>query len=90
LWAGAELEASLHDQASNDASPEQRAELALVDRALSRMPLKLRTPWVLRHVLGERLEDVAAACNCSLATVKRRLAEAETVVADHLGEEVAR
>jgi RNA polymerase sigma-70 factor (ECF subfamily) len=90
LWAGAELEASLHDQASNDASPEQRAELALVDRALSRMPLKLRTPWVLRHVNGERLEDVAVACSCSLATVKRRLAEAEAIVADHLGEEVAR
>lgn len=89
LWSGAELEASLHDQASGEASPEQRAELALIDRALGRMALKLRTPWVLRHVVGYRLEDVATACGCSLATVKRRLAEAEAIVADHLGEEVA-
>jgi RNA polymerase sigma-70 factor (ECF subfamily) len=90
LWSGAELEASLHDQASSEASPEQRAELALIDRALGQMPLKLRTPWVLRHVVGYRLEDVAAACDCSLATIKRRLADAEALVADHLGEEVAR
>jgi RNA polymerase sigma-70 factor, ECF subfamily len=90
LWSGAELEASLHDQASSEASPEQRAELALIDRALGQMPLKLRTPWVLRHVVGYRLEDVATACECSLATIKRRLADAEALVADHLGEEVAR
>jgi RNA polymerase sigma-70 factor, ECF subfamily len=87
LWSGAELEASLHDQASADASPEQRAELALIDRALRRMSLKLRTPWVLRHVIGYQLDDIATACECSLATVKRRLAEAEAIVADHLGGE---
>lgn len=87
LWSTTELEASLHDQASNEASPEQRAELALVDRALARLPLKLRIPWVLRHVIGYRLEDVATACDCSLATVKRRIAEAEAVVADHLHDE---
>ncbi len=87
LWTGVELDASLHDQASPDASPEQRAELALIDRALMRMPLKLRTPWVLRHVIGYQLEDIAIACNCSLATVKRRIADADAIVADHLGGE---
>ncbi len=87
LWSASELEASLHDQACTDASPEQRAELALIDRALGRMALKLKTPWVLRHVVGYQLEDIATACECSLATIKRRLGEAEAIVNDHLGEE---
>ena len=88
LWSAAELEASLHDQADTDASPEQRAELALIDRALGKMALKLRTPWVLRHVVGYQLEDIATACECSLATIKRRLGEAEAIVADYIGEGV--
>ncbi len=85
LWSSAELQASLHDQASADSSPEQRAELALIGRALARMSLKLRTAWVLRHVIGHQLEDVATACNCSLATIKRRIRDAEAIVAEHVG-----
>ena len=84
--SGAETQAALEDQAAGDASPEQRAELALIDRALGRMPLKLRTPWVLRHVVGCALDDIAQACACSLATVKRRIAEADLAVARHLDE----
>lgn len=83
---GAEVAAALDDQAAPDASPEQRAELALIDRALAKMPLKQRTPWVLRHVVGCALDDIAAACACSLATVKRRIADAEAAVTRHLGE----
>src|SRR5688500_5725096 len=41
---GEDPTAVLEDQASPEASPEQRAELALIDRALGRLPLKLRTP----------------------------------------------
>lgn len=36
-----------------------------------------RLPWVLHHVEGETLPAVAELCNVSLATVKRRIAEAE-------------
>jgi RNA polymerase sigma-70 factor, ECF subfamily len=87
-WLGAEpCDTALVDQASSEASPAERAELALIDRALRRMPLKLRAPWVLRHVLGYGLEDAATACACSLATVKRRLADAEAAVADHIAGE---
>jgi RNA polymerase sigma-70 factor (ECF subfamily) len=82
--SGAEVSAALEDQACPDANPEQRAELALIDRALAKMPLKLRTPWVLRHVVGCSLDDISAACECSLATVKRRIAEADDRVARHL------
>ena len=85
ILGGEDPTALLEEQVSGGASPEQRAELALVDRALARLPMKLRTPWVLRHVVGCGLEDVAAACECSLATVKRRIAEAETMVDRHLG-----
>ncbi len=86
LVGGEDPIAALEGQASSDASPEQRAELALIDRALSRMPMKLRTPWVLRHVVGCQLDDVAAICECSLATIKRRLADAEGIVRRHLGD----
>jgi RNA polymerase sigma-70 factor (ECF subfamily) len=82
--SGAEVAAALEDQACPDAGPEHRAELALIDRALAKMPLKLRTPWVLRHVVGCSLDDIAAACECSLATVKRRIADADGRVARHL------
>lgn len=84
LWSADELEARLEEQATAEATQEQRTELSLVDRALAGMPLKLRTPWVLRHVLGHELLDVAAACGCSPSTCKRRLADAEAIVDRHL------
>ncbi len=71
-------------------APEARAELALVDRALARMPAAERIAWVLRHVEGEALEDVALACGCSLATVKRRIAAAEARLEKHLYKEAPR
>jgi RNA polymerase sigma-70 factor (ECF subfamily) len=77
----------LDEQRSNDASPEQCAELALLARVVGAMSLKLRTTWVLRHVVGYPLEEVAAACDCSLATVKRRLGKAEEIVQRHVGGE---
>src|SRR5262245_10351512 len=73
----------LDRQVSGDASPEHVAELSLIDRALH-MPPGLRAPWVLRHVAGVALEDIAAMCACSLATVKRRLTEAEAIIADYV------
>lgn len=85
-WFGGEDPTpSLEAQASGEASPEQRAELALVDVALSEMPLPLRTAWVLRRAVGLPLDEVAVACDCSLATVKRRIAEADARVARHVG-----
>ena len=37
-----------------------------------------RVPWVLARIEGQALTEVANACECSLATAKRRIAEAET------------
>lgn len=53
---------------------EQRALLARIYRTLDQIAPSSRIAWVLRYVEGERLEDVADACECSLATAKRRIA----------------
>lgn len=84
LWSRAELAACLEDQADASATQEQRTELALVDRALANMKLDVRTPWILRRVLGHELADVAAACDCSLATAKRRLAAGDAIIERHV------
>jgi RNA polymerase sigma-70 factor (ECF subfamily) len=63
---------------------EDRAELALLDRALESIAPARRTPWLLRHVVGYPLEEVASICGCSLATAKRRIAEVEDRVRRHM------
>lgn len=78
-------EAGLEHEARAGASPEQLAELALLDRAVASLPLRMRTPWLLRRVMGCALEETAEACGCSLATVKRRIAAADVVVGTHTG-----
>jgi RNA polymerase sigma-70 factor (ECF subfamily) len=63
--------------ASPDAGPEQRVQVARLYEALDGMPAAERVAWALRHVEGERLEDVARLVGCSLATAKRRIASAQ-------------
>jgi RNA polymerase sigma-70 factor (ECF subfamily) len=74
------LESSAHP----DASPEIRAELALLDAVLVQLPDVERAAWVLRYVEGYGLDDVARLCRCSLATAKRRIVRAQGVVVAHL------
>lgn len=59
------------------ATPEQRVLLASLYRALDELPAAQRVAWLLRHVEGERLDEVAVLSGCSLATAKRRVAAAE-------------
>ena len=54
--------------------------LAAVYRVLDRLPVNQRLAWTLRYVEGEQLERVAELCNCSLATVKRRIKSAHDAV----------
>lgn len=77
-------DASLDALAAPSASPELRAELALLATQLSRLPAPERIAWSLRHVEGYDLEEVASACDCSLATAKRRIAGAHARLARHL------
>jgi len=57
-------------------SPERRALLTRVYQVLDKIPVDQRIAWTLRYVEGEKLEEVAERCGCSLATAKRRIAAA--------------
>jgi RNA polymerase sigma-70 factor (ECF subfamily) len=70
-------DAQLAQVADPAASPEQRAELARLDRKLARLPAAQRLAWMLRHVEGCTLDEVAEQCGCSLASAKRWLDKAE-------------
>jgi len=56
------------------------AEVATLVQLVSRLGADERIAWLLRHVSGESLEDVAAHCDCSLATAKRRIAVANAFI----------
>ena len=60
--------------------------IALLYSVLDRLPAGPRAAWVLRYLLDEPLDDVAAICGCSLATAKRRIAVAERLLAPVLGD----
>ncbi|MCC7381505.1 MAG: RNA polymerase sigma factor [Deltaproteobacteria bacterium] len=70
----------LESLAADEVGAEGKAELALLDRRLAALPLALRTAWMLRHVDGRALGEIAVACDCSLATVKRRIARAQEAI----------
>lgn len=67
-----------------DASPEQRALVARIYRALDALSAEDRVAWVLRHVQGETLEEAARVCDCSLSTYQRRLRRATAQLASAL------
>ena len=56
---------------------DAQAALRLTYEILGCMPPEERAAFVLRRMEGRELVDVASACECSLATIKRRLARAE-------------
>jgi RNA polymerase sigma-70 factor (ECF subfamily) len=70
--------------ASPDTSSEQKALLAAVYGVLDRMPARTRVIWLLRHVLDESLQSIAALTSCSQSTVQRRLRDAESLLAEEL------
>jgi RNA polymerase sigma-70 factor, ECF subfamily len=66
-------------------SPEDTALAAEVYRILDRLPARERLAWSLRHLDGQRLEDVAERCACSLATAKRWIASAQARIEKEIG-----
>jgi RNA polymerase sigma-70 factor, ECF subfamily len=68
--------------------PDDRAELALLDRVFRGMRSDLRIAWMLRRVEGFELTEVADICSCSLATIKRRIAQADVIIEKHTTQEV--
>ena len=72
----------LVDRASElvfEGEPDLEARQALIaaQAILSSLPTDERIAFSLRRLDGMELKDVAHACGCSLATIKRRLARAE-------------
>jgi RNA polymerase sigma-70 factor, ECF subfamily len=69
----------LVDRAQDDGpGPESSADLSGNIRKLLSLPDELRTPWLLKHVEGHTLEDVARQCDCSLSTAARRIQNASS------------
>jgi RNA polymerase sigma-70 factor (ECF subfamily) len=58
-------------------NPERSAEVRAAYRILERMSADERAVWVLRHLEGESLDDIAVICACSKSTVQRRLRTAQ-------------
>jgi RNA polymerase sigma-70 factor, ECF subfamily len=56
-------------------------ELIDLERVLALTAPEDRVAWTLHYVQGESLSETAVLCECSLATVKRRIARAEKLVA---------
>ncbi len=79
-----EEDVPLEAQADERASLEARLELARLDRAMDRLPGAEKIAWMLRHVEGLALEEVADTCKCSLATAKRRIGAAQALVDRHI------
>lgn len=71
----------LPDAPARDADPEGRELLERLYHLLDRLRADDRVVYVLRHVEGLRLEEIADVTGASLATVKRRIARATKQVA---------
>jgi RNA polymerase sigma-70 factor (ECF subfamily) len=77
-------DATLEQLVDPDLLPDARAELTTLDRILKRLSAADRMAWMLRYVEGCELTEVASLCGCSLATAKRRIAAAQSVIARHV------
>jgi RNA polymerase sigma-70 factor, ECF subfamily len=85
-WVGLDETSTYDSVVDEGATPEQRLLLSRVYRALDGVPANHRIAWTLRHIEGEKLEDVAALCGCSLATAKRRISAAALVLEEAMSD----
>jgi len=76
--------ANYRENATKGATAEQKMMLANVYEVLDDLPAKNRVAWTLRHIEGEQLKDVARLSECSLATAKRRIEAAHSVIKSRL------
>lgn len=77
--------ARFDDLAAPGATPEQKVLVARIYRVLEREPVANRVAWILRRVDGHSVTEVAALCDCSPATAKRRIAAASIAIEEVLG-----
>jgi RNA polymerase sigma-70 factor, ECF subfamily len=86
-WLGWSEPTEFDRIASPGASPEHQALLARVYAVLETLPVNQRIAWALRHVEGEKLEEVAQIAGCSLATAKRWIGAAQAAIEGAFGHE---
>ncbi len=68
---------SLPEPFAPELDDETREAVRITYHLLDRLPVDERVAFSLRVLDGMPLAEVAAACDCSLATVKRRIARAQ-------------
>ena len=68
---------AMPESTARTASTEDRAAVRATYAALDAMSPDLRVPFALRYIQGMELKEIAAACEVSLATIKRHLAKAD-------------
>ncbi len=73
------------DIIGDEVSPYDRLLVARVYRALDGLGVDERMAWALRHLEGEKMEQVAQLCGCSLSTAKRRVEAAQARMKEVLG-----
>lgn len=71
------LQAAVEVVTPNVSDPHARQRVQDLYEALASLPAKLRVPWTLHAVDGQTLPEVARLLEISLATAKRRIADAQ-------------
>lgn len=79
LW-DARREESLERCLAPGVSADHYADVVCLDSALRKLSDVQRVAWQLRYVEGFQLDEVARHSGCSLATIKRRIAQADAFV----------
>ncbi len=79
LWKPPEID--WEQVRSNGIGAEDLLELRAIYRLVHDMPAELRVPLVLRHVEDRSLQEIADMVGASIATVKRRIAKAQELLA---------
>lgn len=75
----------LADTAATASDPRDRLPVDELYDALGRLSEDIRIPWILHRIEAFSLPETAAACDVSLATVKRRIADAEARLERKMG-----
>ena len=73
------------DYAPRASDPRDRQAVDELYEALDGLAADVRIPWVLHRVEQMTLPEAAEACEISLATVKRRIKEADERLERRLG-----
>lgn len=78
----------LSRQVPDTSDPSVKAQLSEVDRILASHAPRDRLAWMLRHVEGLSLPEVAEQLGCSLATGKRSIARVQALLNEHFTQDI--